>query len=158
MMEYRKTRFGKIGIEEENGFVTRLILNPDSAEESGHGSPLLENAFQQLNEYFLQKRKIFTIPLNPHGTAFQRKVWTELQKIDYGVTVSYGEIAGRIGNAGAARAVGMANNRNPIPIFIPCHRVIGADGSLVGYGAGLHWKKTLLSLENRMNSCIFPPS
>lgn len=114
--------------------------------------PLLQQAMQELNEYFNGCRQVFTLPLAPQGTPFQHTVWHALQKIPYGTTCSYGQIAAAIGNPKASRAVGMANNRNPLPILIPCHRVIGADGRLVGYGGGLDIKRKLLALENS----IFP--
>lgn len=107
---------------------------------------LLETA-HRISEYFAGKRRIFDLPLAPGGTEFQRAVWGGLCDIPFGETRSYGDLAAAIGNPGAARAVGMANNRNPISIIIPCHRVIGADGSLVGYGGGLNMKQTLLRLE-----------
>lgn len=110
---------------------------------------LLKEAGKQLQEYFEGKRKNFNLPLEPIGTEFQRKVWKALQAIPYGETRSYGEIAKMIENPKAARAVGMANNRNPISIFIPCHRVIGSNGKLVGYGGGLDIKKYLLNLEKK---------
>lgn len=103
----------------------------------------------QLDEYFTGKRKEFHLSLNPSGTDFQKKVWNALQTIPYGTTCSYKEIAQKIGNEKACRAVGMANNRNPIAIIIPCHRVIGCNGKLVGYAGGLKTKETLLSLEQK---------
>lgn len=110
-------------------------------------TPLLREAKRQLREYFAGSRSRFDLPLAPAGTLFQRRVWEELQKIPYGETISYGTLAARIGNPKAGRAVGMANHRNPIAIIIPCHRVIGADGSLTGYGGGLPLKEKLLALE-----------
>jgi methylated-DNA-[protein]-cysteine S-methyltransferase len=107
----------------------------------------LPAARQQLAEYFAGARRVFDLPLAPAGTPFQQRVWRALLEIPYGRTVSYGELARAIGSPGAARAVGLANNRNPIAIVIPCHRVIGADGSLTGYGGGLHVKEHLLALE-----------
>ena len=109
--------------------------------------PLLQQAVQELDEYFAGRRTVFTVPLAPEGTPFQLTVWQALQNIPYGSTCSYGEIAAAIGNPKASRAVGMANNKNPLPIFIPCHRVIGANGKLVGYGGGLDIKEKLLALE-----------
>lgn len=103
---------------------------------------------KQLEEYFDGKSIQFDVPLCIRGTSFQKKVWTELLNIPYGETRSYGEIAKAIGNPKASRAVGMANNRNPISIIIPCHRVIGSKGKLVGYGGGLEMKEKLLDLEN----------
>jgi methylated-DNA-[protein]-cysteine S-methyltransferase len=102
---------------------------------------------RQLSEYFSGRRTTFDLPLAPQGTQFQGRVWEELQKIPYGTTISYGELARRIGNANASRAVGLANGRNPISIIVPCHRVIGANGKLTGYGGGLPRKEALLAFE-----------
>lgn len=110
-------------------------------------TPLIREAARQLYEYLDGKRKVFCVPLELEGTPFQKKVWQALTEIPYGQTRTYREIAERIGNPKAARAVGMANNRNPAAVFVPCHRVIGADGSLVGYAGGLDIKKKLLDLE-----------
>jgi len=118
-------------------------------------TPLIREAAKQLEEYFVGKRKIFDIPLGPEGTPFQRAVWEALLEIPYGETRSYGDIAARIGNPKAARAVGMANNRNPIAVFVPCHRVIGASGKLVGYAGGVDVKKKLLELE-KLNAAKHP--
>jgi methylated-DNA-[protein]-cysteine S-methyltransferase len=106
-----------------------------------------EDARRQLDDYFAGRRTDFDLPLAMSGTEFQRRVWTELRSIPYGTTISYGELAERIGNPNASRAVGLANGRNPLPIVVPCHRVIGANGSLTGYGGGLERKRTLLDLE-----------
>jgi methylated-DNA-[protein]-cysteine S-methyltransferase len=102
---------------------------------------------RQLNEYFVGRRRRFDVPLEPTGTPFQRAVWQELSRIPYGTTSSYGEIAGRIGRPLASRAVGRANSANPWPIVVPCHRVIGANHSLIGFGGGLGIKRRLLILE-----------
>jgi methylated-DNA-[protein]-cysteine S-methyltransferase len=102
---------------------------------------------RQLEEYFAGTRRTFDIPLSLHGNEFELRVWSALREIGYGETASYGEIAARIGSAIAARAVGLANGRNPIAVIVPCHRVIGADGSLTGYGGGLERKRLLLDLE-----------
>jgi len=101
----------------------------------------------QLGEYFARKRRRFELDVEPDGTDFQRRVWRAVASIGYGETRSYGEVAARIGGGAVARAVGVANGANPVPIVIPCHRVIGADGSLVGYGGGLETKAALLRLE-----------
>ncbi len=101
----------------------------------------------QLGEYFAGRRREFDLALAPQGTAFQRRVWQALTRIPYGETVSYGELARRIGRPQASRAVGLANGANPLPIVVPCHRVIGADGSLTGFGGGLEIKRKLLALE-----------
>lgn len=112
-------------------------------------SPLLLRAVTELREYFAGTRREFDIPIAPEGTDFQRQVWAALCSIPYGETRSYGEIAAQVGNPRAARAVGLANNKNPIPIIVPCHRVIGADGSMTGYAGGLEAKELLLKLEKK---------
>jgi methylated-DNA-[protein]-cysteine S-methyltransferase len=106
-------------------------------------------AVKQLREYFAGRRAEFDLPLAPEGTEFQRSVWRNLQDIPYGETISYGELAKRVGNPKASRAVGAANGQNPIPIVIPCHRVIGANGKLTGFGGGLPTKEALLALETK---------
>ena len=110
-------------------------------------TPLIRECFNQLKEYFQGTRREFTIPIEAEGSEFQKKVWKALLDIPYGQTRTYKEIAIAIGNEKACRAVGMANNRNPISIIIPCHRVIGANGKLVGYGGGLDIKEKLLNIE-----------
>jgi methylated-DNA-[protein]-cysteine S-methyltransferase len=107
----------------------------------------LDEVVSQLEEYFEGKRRAFDLPLAPQGTPFQQRVWRALLDIPYGETISYGELASRIGNKAASRAVGLANGSNPLPIVIPCHRVIGSNGKLTGYGGGLPIKQQLLSLE-----------
>jgi len=118
-------------------------MQPDWEADRG----TLDEPIRQLRAYFSGTLRAFDIPLAPEGTAFQRAVWGELQRIPYGETISYGELARRLGNPRAVRAVGLANGANPISIIIPCHRVIGSNGSLVGYGGGLPIKQALLSLE-----------
>jgi methylated-DNA-[protein]-cysteine S-methyltransferase len=108
--------------------------------------PLLEAA-RQLEEYFTRRRRAFDLPIRMQGTEFQRRAWRSLMDIPFGETRSYGEQARRIGNPNASRAVGLANGRNPIPIIVPCHRVIGADGSLTGFGGGIERKRWLLAHE-----------
>ena len=102
----------------------------------------------QLEQYFARERTAFDLPLTMAGTDFQRRVWSALREIPYGQTTSYGALADRLGQPGAARAVGLANGRNPIAVIVPCHRVIGADGSLTGFGGGLPRKRALLELES----------
>lgn len=109
--------------------------------------PVLEQAATELGEYFAGARREFSVPLNAQGTEFQRSVWAALCEIPYGKTASYAQIAVKIGNPAACRAVGSANHRNPLPIFIPCHRVIGKNGSMTGYAGGVSIKEFLLSLE-----------
>ncbi|HRN61524.1 MAG TPA: methylated-DNA--[protein]-cysteine S-methyltransferase [Luteimonas sp.] len=111
---------------------------------------ILRRARKQLAEYFAGKRQAFDLPLSPRGTEFQRKVWTTLATIPYGSTLSYAQLASRVGRPAASRAVGAANGRNPLPIVLPCHRVIGADGSLTGFGGGLPTKQFLLKLEGAL--------
>jgi methylated-DNA-[protein]-cysteine S-methyltransferase len=113
--------------------------------ESREGA--LGETARQLHEYFEARRMTFDLPLDPLGTEFQRAVWTRLCEIPYGETISYGELARRIGNPNAARAVGAANGANPLPIVVPCHRVIGSSGALTGFGGGLPVKQALLKLE-----------
>lgn len=146
---YYNTSLGKIGIAEENNQITNLVFQDEEISEkiSFEETSLIKKAAEQLEEYLQGTRKVFELPLNPSGTEFQKKDWNALQQIPYGETISYGEIAGRIGCPKGARAVGLANNRNPIPIFIPCHRVIGANGKLVGYGGGIDKKIKLLQIE-----------
>lgn len=112
--------------------------------------PLLDVLATQLDEYFAGERRTFDLPLAPEGTAFQCSVWHALARIPYGATVSYAQIATQLGSPNAVRAVGAANGRNPIPIVLPCHRVIGADGSLTGFGGGLPTKRFLLELEGAL--------
>lgn len=125
---------------------------PWLASLDGEGAALshLRTAVRQLEEYFDGRRTEFDLPLDVEGTAFQRRVWAELANIPYGTTVSYRDVAARIGQSKAVRAVGAANGRNPVSIVVPCHRVVQADGSLGGYGGGLPTKRRLLSLETRL--------
>ena len=142
---------GKLGLVEEDGALTHLCFDKNSDKlppgAKLRETPLLKRAAKQLDEYFSGTRREFELPLRPKGTAFQRAVWEALCAIPYGETCSYGDIAARIGRPQAARAVGGANNRNPIAIIVPCHRVIGANGDLVGFGCGLAMKEFLLNLE-----------
>ena len=116
-------------------------------EPRGRDAAPFTAAAEQLDAYFKGVRTTFDLPLAPVGSEFQQRVWAALQEIPYGQTESYGKLAQRIGSPGAARAVGLANGKNPIGILIPCHRVVGADGSLTGYGGGLDRKRKLLDLE-----------
>jgi len=146
---FYNTAIGKIGIVESDNKITHVYFDKEIEVKDVvlKETPLLKEAGKQMQEYFEGKRKTFDLPLAPIGTEFQQSVWKALQTIPYGETRSYGEIAKNIGNPKAARAIGMANNKNPISIFIPCHRVIGSNGKLVGYGGGLHIKDHLLNLE-----------
>lgn len=147
-IQYMQSPLGTLTLAEEDAALTAVWFGQATPEGAKlQSTPLLRKAQAELSEYFDGKRKHFTIPLAPRGTPFQQSVWKVLLSIPYGETLTYGEVAKRIGNPKASRAVGMANNRNPIPILIPCHRVIGANGKLVGYGGGLGIKETLLRLE-----------
>ena len=124
-----------------------LLINHWLGVPASVASPLLDAAEAQLREYFAGTRRTFDLPLAPRGTAFQQRVWAALRAIPYGETHTYGELAAAIGSPSASRAVGMANHHNPTPIVIPCHRVIGANGTLTGYAGGLETKRRLLALE-----------
>jgi methylated-DNA-[protein]-cysteine S-methyltransferase len=123
-----------------------------STMEWHHSSDALAEAVHQVTAYFAGELREFSLPLAPVGTPFQQRVWKELRSIPYGVTVSYGEIARRIGAPDSARAIGAANGQNPIAIVVPCHRVIGANGALTGYGGGMERKRYLLDLESGVAS------
>ena len=143
------TSVGKICIGEENGAITRVTWSKTPSDALEGETPLILQCKKQLEEYFAGERKAFHLPLALKGTAFQQKVWNALTEIPYGETRTYGEIAAAVGNPKGARAVGMANNKNPIGIIIPCHRVVGANGKLVGYAGGMEKKAFLLELERK---------
>ena len=146
-VQYYKTQLGNLGIVEENGFITEILYAKKSENAVEEETLAIKKAHAQLEEYFTGKRKSFDFPLNPKGTEFQKKVWNALSEIPYGKTVSYKDIATRVGNPKASRAVGMANNKNPLMIIVPCHRVVGSNGAMVGYAGGLDVKEKLLKLE-----------
>ena len=146
---------GFLTIACENGFITDVVFDADFPDGEIGSSPLLDTAVSQLNEYFAGARKTFDLPIRLYGTEFQKHVWNELQKIPYGETISYKTLAKRVGNEKACRAVGMANNKNPIPIITPCHRVVGSNGNLTGYAGGLDVKKFLLDLEQTQEQISF---
>jgi methylated-DNA-[protein]-cysteine S-methyltransferase len=145
---------GDLRIIERDGAITAIEFSP-FREQDGRPrgdrddtQPVLAEAVRQLRSYFDHDLKEFDLPLDPAGSEFQKSVWGQLLKIGYGDTASYGQIAKRLGKSNAAsRAVGLANGSNPIPIVIPCHRVIGADGTLTGYAGGIERKQTLLEIE-----------
>ena len=147
---------GPLTLVKTNGVLSALYMGDHVDQEAAQLGPRVDAGFedvvQQLEEYFARKRKVFTVPIAPVGTSFQQRVWTELQTIPYGETRSYRELADAIGNRSAMRAVGAANGRNPISIIVPCHRVIGSNGTLVGYGGGLERKRFLLDLEQAVLS------
>lgn len=148
------TDIGKIGIAESDNTITNVYFQCATVPENTVINPtdILKEAGRQLQSYFTGKLKVFSLPLAPVGTEFMMRVWNSLQTIPYGETRSYKEIAQSIGNPKAYRAVGLANNKNPIPIFIPCHRVIGADGKMVGFRSGIEIKAYLLNLEKQYRS------
>jgi methylated-DNA-[protein]-cysteine S-methyltransferase len=143
----RQTDIGCIGLAERDGVIIELALRAEPAAKPLPEPEVVRLTFAQIEEYLAGKRKRFDVPLYAEGTPFMRRVWDELCRIPYGETRSYKDIAAAIGQPGAMRAVGMANNRNPLALFIPCHRVIGADGKLVGFASGLDVKRRLLELE-----------
>ncbi|MBT8315628.1 MAG: methylated-DNA--[protein]-cysteine S-methyltransferase [Maribacter sp.] len=134
-------------VGDDKGLASITVLN-DEKPASDVIPEILEDAVYQLQEYFEGKRESFSLTLNPNGTDFQKKVWNALQDIPYGKTVSYLELSKSLGDVKAIRAVAAANGKNPLWIVVPCHRVIGSDGSLVGYAGGLHRKKWLLNHES----------
>lgn len=142
--------FRDVVIAEEDGAITDICFQMGELDGARvEQTSLIREAAAQLAAYFSGGRAAFDLPIAPKGTEFQQKTWNALLEIPYGETRSYGEIARRIGNPKASRAVGGANNRNPIAIVIPCHRVIGANGALVGYAGGLGVKESLLALEKK---------
>ena len=147
-MEYVfESKIGNLKIKTEKGEIVSLSLSDEKVSENKIKEKLVQSAINQLDEYFEGKRTTFSLPLNPKGTPFQKRVWKELIKIPYGKTVSYQEIALRLGNKNLTRAVGGANNKNPIIILIPCHRVIGKNGNLTGFACGVYIKEKLLNIE-----------
>ena len=144
-----ETKLGSVTFVEEDGALLAITTHQTYECERSE-TPLIKEAYKQLSEYLKRERKCFDLPFNPCGTEFQRQVWKALCDIPYGETRSYKQIAEAIGNPKAVRAVGVANNRNPLLIVIPCHRVIGANGKLVGYAAGIEMKEYLLKLEKSL--------
>ncbi|WP_328718398.1 methylated-DNA--[protein]-cysteine S-methyltransferase [Streptomyces sp. NBC_00247] len=145
--------YGELTLVATDGVLSALYMTEHRHQppRGTFGEEVVAGSFgesvRQLGEYFEGTRTEFDLPLHLEGTPFQRTVWAELQRIPYGETLSYGELAGRLGKPGASRAVGLANGRNPVSIIVPCHRVIGASGSLTGYGGGLDRKQRLLAFE-----------
>lgn len=143
------TDIGKIGIEEKDGFIVKVHFGSDAPfkDEDIKETDVIKKAYVELNNYLKGDIKEFTIPLKVDGTEFMKEVWDGLLKIPYGKTLSYKELGEKIGRPKAARAIGLACNKNPIPIFIPCHRIVGSNGNLTGYLGGLNIKKKLLEIE-----------
>ena len=144
---------GPLTLVADDGVLVRLAMSPPGrlgGEEIGERADEgFAEAVAQLGEYFAGERTVFDLPLRPEGSAFELAVWDQLTRIPYGETRSYGYVAKAVGEPGGAQAVGAANGRNPLAIVVPCHRVIGADGTLVGFGGGLPRKRVLLDLEQR---------
>lgn len=146
---YIDTEIGRLYLAEENGCIVRLTVEQAPEQDKLGESPLLQQAAAEVMEYLAGERITFSVPVKAHGTRFQEAVWDALQRIPFGETRSYGEIAQEVGSPKGARAVGMACNRNPILLMIPCHRVVGSTGKLVGFACGLSMKERLLQLESR---------
>lgn len=146
---YYESPIGLLLLEANEKALTHLHFVDEKKLQNNLENDMLRHAAQQLDEYFIGKRKNFELDLSLSGTPFHVKVWNELKNIPYGTVISYKTLAVNIGNSKAVRAVGGANNKNPIPIIIPCHRVIGANGNLTGYAGGLEKKKWLLAHEKK---------
>ena len=149
---------GTLTLVKTDGVLSGLYMgHPDLRREQlgAQAASGFEEVVHELEEYFARERTVFTVPIAPAGTTFQQRVWTELRTIPYGETRSYSQLADAIGRQSAMRAVGAANGRNPISIIVPCHRVIGSNGTLVGYGGGLERKKFLLNLEGAVAQTLW---
>ncbi|MGG7076629.1 methylated-DNA--[protein]-cysteine S-methyltransferase [Clostridium sardiniense] len=146
---FYETDIGTIGIEEKNGFISNVYFGKDNMQNDIEikETKLLKEASIQLNKYIKGELKEFNLPLSPKGTEFMNEVWARLCEIPYGEVLTYKEMGEKVGRPKAARAVGLACNRNPIPIFIPCHRIVGSSGKLTGYLGGIDIKEKLLNLE-----------
>ena len=149
IIAFQQTTIGRVAVAECGGAITNLCFAAETLPQQAEigETELIREAFRQLDAYLSGELRIFSVPVVPSGTPFMQRVWQTLSAIPYGTTLTYCEIADAVGIPFAARAVGMANNRNPVPVFIPCHRVIGRNGSLTGYRGGLGLKKRLLELE-----------
>lgn len=148
-----KTPIGVVCIEENDNYITALYLDDSNKTINERETELIRKTYQEIMEYFNKERTNFDIPIKLNGTPFQKKVWQALLEIPYGETRTYKDIAKKIGNPKACRAVGGANHNNPIMIIVPCHRVIGKNGSLVGYACGIDVKESLLALEKDKSNC-----
>ncbi|MBK5267829.1 MAG: methylated-DNA--[protein]-cysteine S-methyltransferase [Acidimicrobiia bacterium] len=146
---------GRLRLAGEHGFLTGVyfedhVNGPPISEDTRELPEAFHHVMAQLDEYFVGDRQVFDLPMRPVGSAFQLRVWAGLLEIEFGTTLSYGDLADRLGDRKASRAVGRANGKNPISIIVPCHRVVGADGSLTGYGGGLDRKLWLLRHEGAL--------
>ena len=149
--------FGALELQSNGDALVQILLpvqlSEQPSQDIGSTDMILLQAAKELDEYFSGRRTDFSVPLDPlRGTTFQRQVWQTLRRISFGTTISYAELAKDVGNPTAVRAVGAANGRNPLPIMVPCHRVIGSDGSLTGYAGGLQFKEELLHHEGALTS------
>ena len=159
---YYQSPVGILHIKAHQGYINEILFIDEKIERYNIDEKIIDPADtsaltecrQQLDEYFLGERKIFDFPIKQTGTLFQEKVWNKLISIPYGKTISYRQLSEMIGNAKSIRAVGTANGRNNLSIVVPCHRVIGSDGSLTGYGGGLWRKKWLLDHENKFGNGV----
>lgn len=150
MILFHCTPIGELGIAENGRAITAIYFEGEAPSDALRGeTPLLREAARQLDEYFAGRRREFDLPLEPAGTPYRQRVWQALRQIPYGQTATYGQIAARTDNPRASRAVGGANHHNPIPVVIPCHRVVGSGGALTGYAGGLERKKILLEIEKK---------
>ena len=147
--KYLETEIGRLYLAEEDGCIVKISSGQAPVEDVQGDSPLLEQAAKEVAEYLAGRRRKFSVPVKAKGMPFQEKVWAALRQIPFGETRSYGEIAKMVGSPKGARAVGMACNRNPVLLMIPCHRVVGSNGKLVGFACGLPMKEKLLSLEKQ---------
>jgi methylated-DNA-[protein]-cysteine S-methyltransferase len=147
---YYKSPIGYVRITEEEGFITSIYLLDEEYEENVPETPVLADAVRQLDEYFKGERTAFDLPLKQQGTEFQQKVWDQLGKIEYGKTISYLQQSKLMGDPLSIRAMASANGKNHLVVVVPCHRVIGSDGSLTGFGCGIWRKKWLLEHEQKV--------
>ena len=159
---YYQSPVGTVRIKAHKGCINEILFMDEVTEQQRDDNEIIDQADtdvsakcrQQLDEYFSGERKTFDFPVKQEGTLFQEKVWSELLHIPYGKTISYRQLSQMIGNVKSIRSVGTANGRNSLPIVVPCHRVIGSDGSLTGYGGGLWRKKWLLEHENKFGNGV----
>ncbi len=149
-LAYYSSPVGELEIQSKGDAITVVGFLRDQ-KQSEKPTPVIQTCIQELDEYFFKGRKFFDVKLNFFGSSFQQKVWSQLLEIPYGKTTYYADIAAKVGDINSVRAVGLANGQNPIAIIVPCHRVIGKDGSLVGYGGGLDKKVWLLRHEGALN-------
>jgi len=152
-VSYLKSQIGQLKITADENSINSILFVFDNTQlENENSNEILEICKKQLNEYFVGERKEFDVNINQEGTEFQQKVWNELVKLPFGKTVSYNYIAERVGGKNMMRAVGSANGKNQISIIVPCHRVIGSDGSLTGYAGGMWRKEWLLKHEDKFSN------